>query len=145
MGLQQQVGLGVGAVVAVGVDLQGETLSQLTVQLVLVVPDGQLPVLLSILEKRGREGRKREREGGGRGREGGNGVREEGRGAEGERREEKRGGYKEKARRKEIKVGEEEVSSLLWLDPLLQSSPLKQLHQDHWLPSPKRAVPPKYI
>lgn len=62
MGLQQQVGLGVGAVVAVGVDLQGETLSQLTVQLVLVVPDGQLPVLLSILEKGGRG----EWEGGGR-------------------------------------------------------------------------------
>lgn len=38
--LQQQVGLGVGTVKRVGVDLQGELLSQLAVQLVLIVPDG---------------------------------------------------------------------------------------------------------
>lgn len=50
VGLQQQVGLGVGAVVRVGVDLQGELLSQLAVQLVLVVSDGQLGILLCILQ-----------------------------------------------------------------------------------------------
>lgn len=49
VGLQQQVSLGVGAVVGVGVDLQGELLSQLAVQLVLVVSDGQLGILLCIL------------------------------------------------------------------------------------------------
>lgn len=49
VGLQQQVRLGVGAVVRVGVDLQWELLSQLAVQLVLVVPDGQLGVLLGVL------------------------------------------------------------------------------------------------
>lgn len=42
MGLQQQVSLGVGAVIGVRVDLQGEILSQLAVQLVLVVSDRQL-------------------------------------------------------------------------------------------------------
>lgn len=47
--LQQQVGLGVGAVVGVRVDLQGELLSQLAVQLVLVVSHRQLRVLLSVL------------------------------------------------------------------------------------------------
>lgn len=52
VGLQQQVGLGVGAVEGVGVDLQGELLSQLAVQLVLVVSDGQLGVLLCILRDR---------------------------------------------------------------------------------------------
>lgn len=52
VGLQQQVGLGVGAVVGVGVDLQGELLSQLAVQLVLIVSDGQLGVLLCILRDR---------------------------------------------------------------------------------------------
>lgn len=49
VGLQQQVGLGVGAVVGVGVDLEGELLSQLAVELVLVVPHGKLSVLLGIL------------------------------------------------------------------------------------------------
>lgn len=49
VGLQQQVRFRVGAVVGVGVDLQGELLSQLAVQLVLVVSDGQLGVLLRIL------------------------------------------------------------------------------------------------
>lgn len=49
VGLQQQVGLGVGTVIGVGVDLQGELLSQLAVQLVLVVSDGQLGILLCIL------------------------------------------------------------------------------------------------
>lgn len=49
VGLQQQVRLRVGAVVGVGVDLQRELLSQLAVQLVLVVSDGQLSVLLRIL------------------------------------------------------------------------------------------------
>lgn len=49
MGLQQQVSLGVGTVVGVGVDLQGELLSQLAVQLVLVVSDRQLSILLCIL------------------------------------------------------------------------------------------------
>lgn len=47
--LQQQVGLGVGAVVGVRVDLQGELLSQLAVQLVLVVSHRQLCVLLGVL------------------------------------------------------------------------------------------------
>lgn len=47
--LQQQVSLCVGAVVGVRVDLQGELLSQLAVQLVLVVTDGQLSVLLRVL------------------------------------------------------------------------------------------------
>lgn len=49
VGLQQQVGLGVGAVVGMWVDLQGELLSQLAVQLVLVVSDGQLRKLFCIL------------------------------------------------------------------------------------------------
>lgn len=49
VGLQQQVGLGVCAVVGVGVDLEGELLSQLAVELVLVVPHGKLGVLLRIL------------------------------------------------------------------------------------------------
>lgn len=49
VGLQQKVGLGVGTVIGVGVDLQGELLSQLAVQLVLVVSDGQLGILLCIL------------------------------------------------------------------------------------------------
>lgn len=53
--LQQQVGLGVGTVIGVGVDLQGKLLSQLAVQLVLVVSDGQLGVLLCILRERERE------------------------------------------------------------------------------------------
>lgn len=47
--LQQQVSLCVGAVVGVRVDLQGELLSQLAVELVLVVSDGQLSVLLRVL------------------------------------------------------------------------------------------------
>lgn len=47
--LQQQVGLGVGAVVGVRLHLQGELLSQLAVQLVLVVSHRQLGVLLSVL------------------------------------------------------------------------------------------------
>lgn len=51
--LQQQVGLCVGAVVGVGVDLQGELLSQLAVQLVLVVSDRQLGVLLRVLKEEG--------------------------------------------------------------------------------------------
>lgn len=52
VGLQQKVGLGVGTVIGVGVDLQGELLSQLAVQLVLVVSDGQLGILLCILRNR---------------------------------------------------------------------------------------------
>lgn len=52
VGLQQQVGLRVGAVIGVGVDLERELLSQLAVQLVLVVSDGQLGVLLCILRVR---------------------------------------------------------------------------------------------
>lgn len=56
--LQQQVGLGVGTVIGVGVDLQGKLLSQLAVQLVLIVSDGQLGVLLCILKEREREGSK---------------------------------------------------------------------------------------
>lgn len=51
--LQQQVGLCVGAVVGVRVDLQGELLSQLAVQLVLVVSDWQLCVLLRVLKDKG--------------------------------------------------------------------------------------------
>lgn len=51
VGLQQQVGLGVCAIIGVGVDLQGELLSQLAVQLVLVVSDGQLGILLCILKE----------------------------------------------------------------------------------------------
>lgn len=51
VGLQQQVGLGVCTVIGVGVDLQGELLSQLAVQLVLVVSDGQLGILLCILKE----------------------------------------------------------------------------------------------
>lgn len=51
--LQQQVGLSVGAVVGVRVDLQGELLSQLAVQLVLVVSDRQLCVLLRVLKDKG--------------------------------------------------------------------------------------------
>lgn len=49
VGLQQQVGLGVGAVVGVGVDREGELLSQLAVELVLVVSHGKLSVLLGLL------------------------------------------------------------------------------------------------
>ena len=52
VGLQQQVGLGVCTVIGMGVDLQGELLSQLAVQLVLVVSDGQLGILLCILRDR---------------------------------------------------------------------------------------------
>lgn len=52
VGLQQKVGLGVGTVIGVGVDLQGELLSQLAIQLVLVVSDGQLGILLCILRNR---------------------------------------------------------------------------------------------
>lgn len=51
--LQQQVGLCVGAVVGVRIDLQGELLSQLAVQLVLVVSDWQLCVLLRVLKDKG--------------------------------------------------------------------------------------------
>lgn len=50
--LQQQVGLGVGAIIGVGVDLQWELLSQLAVELVFVVPDRQLSILLCILRNR---------------------------------------------------------------------------------------------
>lgn len=49
VGLQQQIGLGVGTVIRVGVDLEGELLSQLAVELVLVVPYRELRVLLGIL------------------------------------------------------------------------------------------------
>lgn len=49
VGLQQQVGFGVGAVKGVCVDLQWELLSQLAVELVLVVPDRQFGILLCIL------------------------------------------------------------------------------------------------
>ena len=49
--LQQQVGLGVGTVKGVGVDLQRELLSQLAVQLVLVVSVRQLCILLRLLEE----------------------------------------------------------------------------------------------
>ncbi len=52
VGLQEQVSLGVGTVIGVGVDLQGELLSQLAVQLVLVVSDRQLGILLCILRDR---------------------------------------------------------------------------------------------
>lgn len=52
VGLQQQVGLGVGAVIGVGVNLEGELLSQLTVQLVLVVSHRKLSILLGILKNR---------------------------------------------------------------------------------------------
>lgn len=51
--LQQQVGLCVGAVVGVRIDLQGELLSQLAVQLVLVVSDWQLCVLFCVLKDKG--------------------------------------------------------------------------------------------
>lgn len=54
VGLQQQVGLGVGAVKGMWVDLQGEPLSQLAVQLVLVVAHWQLSILLCILCTKGR-------------------------------------------------------------------------------------------
>ncbi|TNN71055.1 hypothetical protein EYF80_018716 [Liparis tanakae] len=56
VGLQQQMGLGVGAVVGVRVDLQGEQLSQLAVQLVLVVSDGKLGVLFCFLRDRDQSG-----------------------------------------------------------------------------------------
>lgn len=49
VGLQQQMGLGVGAVVGARVDLQGELLSQLAVQLVLIVSDGKLGILFCLL------------------------------------------------------------------------------------------------
>lgn len=52
VGLQQQVGLGVGTVIGVGVNLEGELLSQLTVQLVLVVSHRKLSILLGILKNR---------------------------------------------------------------------------------------------
>lgn len=52
VGLQEQVSLGVGTVIGVGVDLQGELLSQLAVQLVLVVSDRQLGILLCVLRDR---------------------------------------------------------------------------------------------
>lgn len=56
VGLQQQVGLGVGAVKGVGIDWQGELLSQLAVQLVLIVSDRQLSVLLCILRDKDKKG-----------------------------------------------------------------------------------------
>lgn len=56
VGLQQQVGLGVGAVKGVGVDWQGELLSQLAVQLVLIVSDRQLSVFLCILRDKDKKG-----------------------------------------------------------------------------------------
>lgn len=49
VGLQQKVGLGVGTVIRVGVDLEGELLSQLAVELILVVPHRKLCVLLGLL------------------------------------------------------------------------------------------------
>ena len=52
VGLQQQVGLCVRAVIRVRVDLQGELLSQLAVQLVLIVSNRKLSVLLCILKDR---------------------------------------------------------------------------------------------
>lgn len=51
VGLQQQVGLCMSAVKRMGVDLQGELLCQLAVQLVLVVSHWQLSVLLCILRQ----------------------------------------------------------------------------------------------
>lgn len=52
VGLEEQVSLGVGAVIRVGVDLQWELLSQLAVQLVFIVSDRQFGILLCILRDR---------------------------------------------------------------------------------------------
>lgn len=49
VGLHEQVCFGVCAVIRVRVDLQGESLGQLAVQLVLVVAYGELGVLLCFL------------------------------------------------------------------------------------------------
>lgn len=54
VGLQQQLGLGVGA--GVGLHLQGELLSQLLVQLLLVVAHRQLGELLGVLRTDGGTG-----------------------------------------------------------------------------------------